>query len=272
MDRKFVVTPQTGTPDVQGLMAADLSTSPFNLMAGSGFAEFRDRFVAMMESLSLAFLILDQELNFQYISEKALPFFGGIKVGDSFTKSIIVTERVIAAYKSVLDTGRDFVLRDYQPADSRFPKINMQAMRFGERLIVFYENVDAIEQKEQLARRSEERFQLLSESVNMALIIVNQALEVTYWNPRAEAMTGVSVASAVGLPAVQLFPSLSTAFIERCKTSLREHTAFSIDRYAYTGIRGSYIFSIRAFPVADELAILIDDHTTLAQAFRLRCC
>jgi PAS domain S-box-containing protein len=268
MDRKFVVTPQTGTPDVQGLMAADLSTSPFNLMAGSGFAEFRDRFVAMMESLSLAFLILDQELNFQYISEKALPFFGGIKVGDSFTKSIIVTERVIAAYKSVLDTGRDFVLRDYQPADSRFPKINMQAMRFGERLIVFYENVDAIEQKEQLARRSEERFQLLSESVNMALIIVNQALEVTYWNPRAEAMTGVSVASAVGLPAVQLFPSLSTAFIERCKTSLREHTAFSIDRYAYTGIRGSYIFSIRAFPVADELAILIDDHTTLAQSER----
>ncbi len=249
-----------------GSMTADLSRSISNLMSGSHNAEFRDRFVAMLESLGLTFIIFDRELRFQYVSQNALLFVSGVSLGDHFTDSIAVTEKILSGYRSVIETGKDFVIRDYQPIDTRFPKLNMQAMRLGEDLIVFYENVEAIERKEKLARQSEERFQLLSESVNMALVILNAKLRITYWNPRAVEMTGVSIASALGGDAREVFPALSEEFVERCTEALRSRSSFGINRYTYSGSRGTYSFSIRAFCVGDELAILIDDRTPQAEA------
>ncbi len=227
-----------------------------------------DLFIEMMESLELKFTIFDRDLVFRHISKAVRPFALDIKVGDSLTKKVAMTEKVAQAFHAVLETGNEFVLRNYQPADPRFPKMNIHGMRLGEQLIVFYDDLEAIERKEKSARQNEERFRLLSESVNMALVIIDRSLRVTYWNPRAEAMTGIRAQKAVGLKGTDLFPALSPALLEQCEEALRERSAFSINRYAYSGTRGTYSFSIRAFPVADELAILIDDRTNQAESER----
>lgn len=110
------------------------------------------------------------------------------------------------------------------------------------------------------------RFYQLGESLSVALMMIDAEQTITFWNRRAEEMTGRSTEDVIGRNARQIFPNVGDAVYERFLQAIREHRAFQIARLPYHDDHVNGVFGIQAFPVENELAVLIEDKTLEVRA------
>ena len=101
-------------------------------------------------------------------------------------------------------------------------------------LQVHRDNLEATVQQrtEELARRgqqlaeSEEKFRLISTAASDAIVIVNEQLQVQYWNPAAEAVFGMASSEALGRPLDDVLVSAGVmqALRQRLAAAIRQES------------------------------------------------
>jgi PAS domain S-box-containing protein len=137
---------------------------------------------------------------------------------DVIAPSLDLLDGVIARYRPDL-------LDQLQAARRRFPLVSppievVQALLFN--VMRFEENLNTAladaHRREVMARQqlaeSEERFRLIAETANDAIIIIDAAGNLHYANPVVEGLFGYAPAELVGLPVVSIIPTFSLDLFE----------------------------------------------------------
>lgn len=223
--------------------------------------------ITLLESLGLAFAVFDQGLKFLYRSESLHNIVSGEAIGQKIDEAFQVADQVIAAYKETLETGKGHQIVGYRSPDERIKtKLNITTLKVQDYLLVLYETMSDSDVSRRQVYRSEERFRKLSDSMSLALIMLDENLRVTYWNSRASELTGRSLEAVLRKSAREVFPTLAPELADQFMEAFEHRRSFSIDRIPYHDFNIRGIFSIRAFFVEDELAILIEDQTQQARS------
>jgi PAS domain S-box-containing protein len=218
----------------------------------------------MFDRVGLPIVIYDNSLRISYFSKAAEEYAQVTNVvGKQLTDVFQVRDDVVQFYKDALSSNRRTSLLGLQTIDARLPRsLNITALPVGEELLVIYEN-------DEPNARNVARFKELGDSLSVALFIIDPELRITFWNKKAFEVTGVTTEEAVGRPARELFPFIDPEVLSGLRTALRTHTEYARDRVPYEYRHISGYFNVKASPVVDELAILIEDVTATVKAEEL---
>jgi PAS domain S-box-containing protein len=229
----------------------------------------RDGFIERMEALRLHFAIMNRDLVVQYISQAALarlPGFAGYQ-GVNLGKHPSSKPEMVERFNRTFETGTHQQFKNFVPNDPALPKsLDLNILPMGEEIGVFFSDGDTAYEGAKPSPLVEERFLKLSDFMSTALLIVNQEFKITYWNKRAEEITGLKHFETLGQRACDIFPEIPMETVEQLRTALRDSLPFWVPRFSYTDARISGVYGLRAFPIEGELAILIVDKTSHVEA------
>lgn len=134
-----------------------------------------------------------------------------------------------------------------------------------EHCLLCVQNIEEIKQTQEALRSSQARFKELSDSIDEIFFILNENLEITYWNRAASLCTGIAAKNALGKPLQQVLPVITEAtglgvIRHSFETQKPQHTTVNY------GLNGSqYIFEMGIYPSASAIVILWKDITERQQ-------
>jgi len=215
--------------------------------------------IQALDAAGIAFSIIDNNLTVIYHSVRAEKLLERINLGDSFLNLFSITEKNLSLLKKAIEKGTPEKITELFPHDHRFT-ISATISKVGEHALVVYEESASVLSSKDSAK-DVIRFQKLSDSMSVALIMINRDLKITYWNRRAVELTGLSPKEAIGRLAEEIFPMITPSLATQFTDAFAHRRSFTIDRIPYHDLVVRGIFSVRAFFVEDELAVLIEDKT-----------
>jgi PAS domain S-box-containing protein len=154
-----------------------------------------------LESMADAFVLLDQNWEFQYvngIAERLLGRSRGDLLGQNLWEEYpeMVGTRLFDELNHARDEQVVTVLVDHFAPLDRWLELRVHPSADGWGLAIYFQDVN--ERKHPAAR--------LVEHVPEALALVDEAGRVQLWNPAAARTTGITAAQAIGRPVAEVLP------------------------------------------------------------------
>jgi PAS domain S-box-containing protein len=223
------------------------------------------RFRGLGDSLSVALFMIDQEFRVTFWNQKAKELTG-LSVEEAVGRPArelfpFIDRDVLSGLESALKThtdfGRDRVAYDYRHVSGYF---NVKASPVGSELAILIEDVTSEVRVEELLRGNKERFRSMSDNLSIAFVLLDRNNCVTFWNKACEVASEIPAAKALGSPAIDVLP-FTQERIEKLMNDARATPEGVRQRVEpeRPGVRATY--DVRAFHIADEVGILLEDVT-----------
>jgi PAS domain S-box-containing protein len=233
-------------------------------MRATEIARSEARFRNLAEAMSLAMIVIDTEYRVKYmnpVAALALHIDLTSSIGQSAkTLFPVIMTLIDDKFRTAFETHEGFSL-DRFAFQSRigFMVLRLRAFFVDDELAVLVENKTEQVLAEEKLKASEERFRNLLGDFSIALLLVDEAEKVSYWNRAMEVVSGGIVsANAIGKPVLEMLPFSQT------KLSALLNSARSGERDVREVLRvergnGEGSYDIRGFRIGDEVGLLIED-------------
>lgn len=223
------------------------------------------RFRGLGDSLSVALFMIDQDFHVTFWNRKATELTGLTveeAIGRPARELFPFIDRELLnglelALRSHTDFGRDRVAYDYRHVSGYF---NVKASPVGSELAILIEDVTKEVRVEELLRGNKERFRSMSDNLSIAFVLLDPQNCVTFWNKACEVASDIPAAKALGARAIDVLP-FTQQRIEELMNDARSSREGIRERIEpeRQGVRATY--DVRAFHIADEVGILLEDVT-----------
>ncbi len=123
---------------------------------------------------------------------------------------------------------------------------------------------------EESARKNEQQFRDLADSISDVFFAVDSQLQCTYWNKASETLTGVQASSAIGKPITRIIPHISESQIdELCREALKtQSTRTLVSKFKFNG--KVHYFDINVYPGKQGISVFLKDVSERMYAERER--
>lgn len=227
------------------------------------------RFRALGDSLSVALLMIDQDLTITFWNRKAaeLTRLDGASALGRSAREIFpfidggLSEGLQHALRTHSEFTQDRVRYEYRHISGYF---NVKANPVGKELAILIEDVTSTVRVEELIRANKERFRRMSDGLSLAFVLLDRNNRVTFWNRACELASGIPASKALGAEAVEVLPFTSDRIAQLCAGAI-DHPEGIRHRVEpeREGVKATY--DVRAFQIDEELGVLLEDVTQQVQ-------
>ncbi|GEM_PF-1324294 len=137
-------------------------------------------------------------------------------------------------------------------------------------IITSITDISKLKEAEEAARKNEQRFRDLANSISDVFFAVNAKLQCTYWNRASEKITGIPARKAIAQDVTKLLPkSMATELTKPLTESLKSQTTNNI--VSKVKLKGHvYYFDINIYPAKHGLSVFFKDVSERMYAERER--
>ncbi|WP_209331116.1 PAS domain S-box protein [Lunatimonas salinarum] len=221
----------------------------------------------ILGSISDAFYAVDRDWNFTYFNREAENLLGrkseeliGRNIWEEFAPAKGTYIETI--YRRVAQSGKSERFEYFYPGNTSWYEVTTYPSGGG--ISSYFKNIDERLNSEQLLRHAYEEKNRILESIGDAFFALDQDWQITYWNSKAETLTGLPRESMVGndfwekLPEVNKLP-----FLSEYKDSLLAKRPLSVVEYIASFDQW---YEVNMYPTPDGVSVFFRNITEQKKA------